>query len=140
MSAPLARMLAVTAIAAGGTVFAAGPASADIVTPPGACVGAGQWQTVLLADGNTGIGGAPARLLRRVRELLAPGGSVLCELQPWASPAGPVRLDGLGSTSAWFPWSVLDAPSLRAAAGAADLTPADAWECDGRSFLELVRA
>ena len=101
---------------------------------------AGQWRTVLLADGNTGIGGAPTRLLRRVRELLAPGGSVLCELLPWASPAGPVRLEGLGATSAWFPWSVLDAPSLRAAAGAADLTPADSWECDGRSFLELVRA
>lgn len=99
----------------------------------------GEWRTVLLADGNTGIGGAPARLLRRVRELLAPGGSVLCELLPWASPAGPVRLEGLGATSAWFPWSVLDAPSLRAAAAAADLTPADSWECDGRSFLELVR-
>lgn len=101
---------------------------------------AGEWRTALLADGNTGIAGAPVRLLRRVRELLAPGGSVLCELAPYAAPAGPVRLEGLGATSAWFPWSVLDAPSLRAAARAADLTPADSWECDGRAFTELVRA
>lgn len=101
---------------------------------------AGEWRTVLLADGNTGIGGAPVRLLRRVRDLLAPGGSVLCELLPYAGPAGPVRLEGLGATSAWFPWSVLDAPSLRAAARAADLTPTDTWECDGRAFTELVRA
>lgn len=101
---------------------------------------AGEWRTVLLADGNTGIGGAPVRLLRRVGELLAPGGSVLCELAAYAAPAGPVRLEGLGATSAWFAWSVLDAPSLLAAARAADLTPADSWECDGRAFTELVRA
>ncbi|TAL22934.1 MAG: class I SAM-dependent methyltransferase [Frankiales bacterium] len=101
---------------------------------------AGEWRTVLLADGNTGIGGAPVRLLRRVHDLLAPGGSVLCELLPYAGTAGPVRLEGLGATSAWFPWSVLDAPSLRAAARAADLTPAHSWECDGRAFTELVRS
>src|SRR5246500_3591227 len=32
----------------------------------------GRWATVLLADGNIGIGGVPARLLRRCAELAAP--------------------------------------------------------------------
>ena len=36
--------------------------------------GEGRWQHVLLADGNIGIGGDPAALLRRVRQLLSPAG------------------------------------------------------------------
>src|SRR5215469_18685341 len=36
--------------------------------------GTGRWTTVLLADGNIGIGGDPAALLRRAAELLAPQG------------------------------------------------------------------
>ena len=43
---------------------------------------AGRWRTALLLDGNIGIGGAPGALLRRTRELLAPGGSALVELDP----------------------------------------------------------
>ncbi len=42
----------------------------------------GSWNTVLLLDGNIGIGGDPTLLLRRVRELLAPGGRVLVETDP----------------------------------------------------------
>ena len=41
---------------------------------------AGRWRHVLLADGNIGIGADPVRLLRRVGELLGPGGTVLVEL------------------------------------------------------------
>ncbi len=37
--------------------------------------GAGTWHSALLLDGNIGIGGAPARLLERVRALLADGGA-----------------------------------------------------------------
>jgi len=44
--------------------------------------GTGRWGTVLLADGNIGIGGDPAALLRRVGELLAPNGRALVELDP----------------------------------------------------------
>ena len=43
---------------------------------------AGSWGTALLLDGNIGIGGEPAALLGRARELLAPGGAVLAELDP----------------------------------------------------------
>src|SRR3954451_599213 len=41
--------------------------------------GEGRWPTVLLMDGNVGIGGDPRRLLRRVSALLAPGGRLLVE-------------------------------------------------------------
>jgi hypothetical protein len=44
MTVTWARIIATTALAAGGTVLAATPASADMVTPPGSCVGLGQWQ------------------------------------------------------------------------------------------------
>jgi hypothetical protein len=37
---------------------------------------------VLLADGNIGIGGLPARLLNRCVQLLAPGGRILIEADP----------------------------------------------------------
>ncbi|MFI0964192.1 class I SAM-dependent methyltransferase [Streptomyces sp. NPDC021080] len=41
--------------------------------------GEGRWGTVLLVDGNIGIGGDPAALLRRTAELLAPGGLLIAE-------------------------------------------------------------
>ncbi|WP_246281597.1 class I SAM-dependent methyltransferase [Fodinicola acaciae] len=42
----------------------------------------GRWSHVLLADGNIGIGGDPAQLLRRAKVLLRPKGTVLLELDP----------------------------------------------------------
>jgi SAM-dependent methyltransferase len=44
--------------------------------------GQGRWATVLLADGNIGIGGQPARLLHRCSQLLSPGGQILIEAEP----------------------------------------------------------
>ena len=44
--------------------------------------GTGRWATVLLADGNIGIGGDPAMLLRRSRSLLKPGGTIVAEIEP----------------------------------------------------------
>ncbi|MEX2290009.1 MAG: class I SAM-dependent methyltransferase [Mycobacteriales bacterium] len=101
----------------------------------------GQWQTVLLADGNVGIGGDPVRLLRRVHALLGPGGQALCELHPDGDTAagGRVRLEGLGATSAWFPWVLLGRSGLAAAAAAARLAVGDGWEEQGRQFAALTR-
>lgn len=42
--------------------------------------GAGLWEHALLADGNVGIGGDPVRLLRRVHDLVQPGGTIIAEL------------------------------------------------------------
>src|SRR5262249_22562401 len=41
--------------------------------------GTGRWRTVLLADGNLGLGGDPARLMRRAAELLERGGQCVAE-------------------------------------------------------------
>jgi hypothetical protein len=100
----------------------------------------GGWRTVLLADGNVGIGGDPARMLRRVRALLAPHGQLLCELHPEADgdAAGPVRLEGLGVTSTWFPWALLGSAALPGAAAAAGLRVLETWEHDDRTFAALT--
>lgn len=43
--------------------------------------GEGRWDSALLADGNIGIGGDPERLMRRVHEIVRPGGRVVVELE-----------------------------------------------------------
>ena len=65
--------------------------SATSSTP---CRAPAQWRTVLLADGNVGIGGDAVRLLRRVRALLAPGRPGPVRAAPWTGDArrpGPPR-------------------------------------------------
>ena len=56
--------------------------------------GEGRWGTALLFDGNVGIGGDPARLLRRCRQLTGGRGEVVAEVQP------PVR--GWRRLTVWF--------------------------------------
>ena len=102
----------------------------------------GEWRTVLLADGNIGIGGDPVRLLERVRALLTADGQVLVELQPPGElPAsGRVRLETPGrrqASSAWFPWALLDAAGLPAAATRAGLRVTEQWSDEGRDFAAL---
>jgi glycosyltransferase A (GT-A) superfamily protein (DUF2064 family)/SAM-dependent methyltransferase len=84
--------------------------------------GIGRWRTALLLDGNVGIGGAPVRLLRRLGDLLAPGGEVVAEVA--ASGRGcrmlRARLERDGQATPWFPWAVVGAdavPALAAQAG-----------------------
>ena len=98
-------------------------------------VPAAAWRTVLLLDGNIGIGGAPAQLLARVRELLAPGGHALVEFDPPGAPTrtGMVEFEVATGMVGWFPWawvSIDDTPSLAAAEGfevAGVETFADRW-------------
>jgi SAM-dependent methyltransferase len=75
------------------------------------------WRTVLLLDGNIGIGGAPARLLARIRELLAPGGHALVEFDPptASTRTGVVQFEIAAGMVGWFPWawvSIDDAPAV----------------------------
>ena len=101
---------------------------------------AGEWDVVLLADGNVGIGGDPVRLLRRAAALIDPAGRVLVELHAGPEPApGLVRLEGLGATSAWFRWATLGSSAVAATAGAAGLAVHETWSSHGREFAELVR-
>jgi SAM-dependent methyltransferase len=85
--------------------------------------GEGRWGTVLLADGNIGIGGDPVALLQRVGELLAPLGRVVLDVAPWGTGISTrhVRLGTEHGTSAEFPWTVVGADAIQAVASAAGL-------------------
>ena len=101
--------------------------------------GTGRWVTVLLADGNIGIGGDPTALLRRVSELLTPMGQALVEVQAPGKPLRKeqVRLRHAGLTSAWFPWAYVGADQIDDIAESAGLTPIETWTADDRWFAAL---
>jgi len=92
--------------------------------------GTGRWRTILLADGNIGIGGDPVGLLRRCRDLLAPDGTVVAEVEaPAARTPGPrsgwrryrVRLERGHACSPWFSWAAVDGDAIAGVAAAAGL-------------------
>ena len=58
--------------------------------------GEGRWATVLLMDGNVGIGGDPVALLARINQLLAPAGIALVEVD---GPSSPTRRGLRGSSA-----------------------------------------
>lgn len=101
----------------------------------------GRWDTVLLIDGNIGIGGDPAALLRRAARLASPSGSLLVEV---ATTEVDERVevhvdDGRGSRGAPFRWARLGTRALCAEAPEAGWTPALTWQAAGRSFVGLRR-
>ncbi len=112
-----------------GCIFAAPP-------------GAGTWATVLLLDGNIGIGGDVVALLTQVLELLAPAGRVLVEVEPAGVACGPVtvRLESGDRRSPWFPWARVSADGIAASAARAGFAVAESWEVDGRCFARLEPA
>ena len=102
--------------------------------------GTGQWRTVLLADGNIGIGGDPVALLSRVRELLAPQGSALVELdRDGTGRTVVVRLESdEGDQSGWFRWAHVGPQSLDALACRAGMRTRRLSRVHGRWFAEVV--
>jgi SAM-dependent methyltransferase len=103
--------------------------------------GAGRWTIALLADGNIGIGGDAAGLLARLRELLAPGGTALIEVDDsdrvehfTATVTG-----GRGDTVATFPWARIGADPLVDLAGPLGYRELERWSADGRCFVALHR-
>ncbi|WP_392671581.1 class I SAM-dependent methyltransferase [Streptomyces sp. LN785] len=116
--------------------------------------GEGCWGTVLLIDGNIGIGGDPQGLLLRVADLLAPGGLLIAETAtPDIDERVQVRLydgrpapergceeDRTGSGGALFPWARLGAPALLRYAQPLGWRTGAQWESDGRAFIALRRS
>jgi SAM-dependent methyltransferase len=104
--------------------------------------GTGRWATVLLADGNIGIGGDPAALLRRARELLGPDGVVVAEAGPPGSRSRreQVRLRAPDGPGPWFPWAWISADELVALAAGTGLRATESWADSGRWFTVLSRA
>jgi SAM-dependent methyltransferase len=103
--------------------------------------GQGRWATVLLADGNIGIGGRPAQLLYRCAQLLAPDGQLLVEAEPcdideqltaWLEHPdgrrGPV-----------FPWALMGTAALLQAATDAGLHVTEQWQHADRAFVCAAR-
>jgi SAM-dependent methyltransferase len=99
--------------------------------------GQGRWATVLLADGNIGIGGLPSLLLHRCAQLLAPGGRILIEAEP-----GNVdeQLSGWlehpdGRRGPDFPWARLGTVAVLRAAAVAGLDVTGQWRHADRAFI-----
>ncbi|NUR41020.1 MAG: class I SAM-dependent methyltransferase [Streptomyces sp.] len=99
--------------------------------------GESRWGTVLLMDGNVGIGGDPHALLTRVAQLLRPRGLLIAETAPVdIDERVHVHLtDARTTTGAPFPWARLGTPALlRYARG---WKKEGQWSADGRTFVAL---
>ena len=108
----------------------------------GALPGEGRWPTVLLMDGNIGIGGDPLRLLERTGRLLRARGEVIVEV------TAPADLDEVVDVSFTenghpvgpsFAWAAVGLPALARYAVDADYTVGRAWAAGGRTFVVLTR-
>lgn len=99
----------------------------------------GRWDTVLLMDGNLGIGGDPRALLDRVARLLRPGGLLIAETAPVdVDERTHVHVVGVGDvrpTEPPFPWARLGTAALLRYARGWD--PAGVWTADDRRFAAL---
>ncbi|MFE1413301.1 class I SAM-dependent methyltransferase [Streptomyces sp. NPDC058746] len=99
-----------------------------------------RWNTALLIDGNIGIGGDPAALLKRTADLLAPGGRLIAEAAPVeVDERCEVRLDdGRGALGTPFPWARAGRRALLRHAEASGWRTVRNWTLAGRNFAELV--
>ncbi len=114
--------------------------------------GEGRWGTVLLADGNIGIGGDPRALLLRCAALLEPGGLVVVEAEPTLDGTDPRGADDLdvrdavvlhhvdGRRSRPLPWARLGARPLVRLAQRCGLELVEDWRSGGRVVLVLRTA
>lgn len=124
--------------------------------------GEGRWPTVLLLDGNIGIGGDPAALLARTADLLAQAGRAIVEVQDGPpDDAQDGAADGVQDGAADgvhdarrltmrfltragepvgppFPWAEVGLRPLIRCAHRAGYRLHDTWQMDGRTFVELT--
>ncbi|OJU57141.1 MAG: hypothetical protein BGO04_03720 [Microbacterium sp. 70-38] len=101
----------------------------------------GEWGTVLLMDGNIGIGGDPARLLVRCAEIVRPGGHVVIETHRRARRDRRFAAELVGDdliASLPFPWAEVGATGLRRHASGAGLVPVTRRRL-GRRRVEIYR-
>jgi hypothetical protein len=86
--------------------------------------GMGCWHTVLLVDGNVGLGGDPRRILGRAAELLSRGGRCVVEFE--AETIGIctrwVRLESARDVGPWFRWASVGVDSAAMLAAHVGLT------------------
>jgi len=102
--------------------------------------GEGRWGTVLLADGNIGIGGDPEALLSRCHDLLISGGLAIVEADD--DDAADLRIALTlhcvdGRVSSPMPWAKVGARPLVQMASRLGFVATEDWRLDGRVFVAL---
>jgi SAM-dependent methyltransferase len=100
----------------------------------------GRWHTVLLADGNIGLGGDPARMLARAAELLGRGGRCVAEFDPGATGVRRrwARLESAGGVGPWFRWATVGVDSIASVAKQAGLVPVGIHRAGQRVVASLA--
>ena len=102
--------------------------------------GTGRWRTVLLVDGNVGLGGDPRRILARAAELLARGGRCVVEFDTEVIGVRPrrVRLESAREVGPWFRWASVGVDSAGTLAAQVGLTLAGVRLIGGRMLAIMV--
>jgi SAM-dependent methyltransferase len=103
--------------------------------------GAGRWPTILLMDGNIGIGGDPLRLLQRIHGLIGINGLLIVEAHTEASVDENllVRFSTAGAaTGPAFSWARVGSVALARYAEMGGFQPSDSWTAGGRTFLTFT--
>ncbi|MFK4693718.1 class I SAM-dependent methyltransferase [Streptomyces pristinaespiralis] len=101
----------------------------------------GHWDTALLIDGNTGIGGDPRALLSRVSELVRPGGLLIAEAAPLDVDERTVVqvFDGTSKEGSAFPWARVGTEALLRHGRAVGWEREEVWRAGGRRFVAMRR-
>ncbi|MFC7956425.1 class I SAM-dependent methyltransferase [Rhodococcoides kroppenstedtii] len=101
----------------------------------------GKWDTVLLVDGNIGIGGDPGRVIGRAHEIACGGGIVLVEVdEPGTGMVTErLRIEGNGSVGPWYDWALVDAAALIPLAAVAGLEFTGSVSVSQRHFARFVK-
>jgi SAM-dependent methyltransferase len=100
----------------------------------------GHWQSVILLDGNIGIGGSVTALLRRCRQLVAPSGTLLVEVEADEevdTAYSAVLDDERGNRSEPFRWARTGTAGLASRARAGGWTVTAVQRLQGRVFCRL---
>jgi SAM-dependent methyltransferase len=102
----------------------------------------GRWGSVLLADGNIGIGGDVPALLSRCHQLLRPGGVALVEADPddQVHQRSWLRLRSGARTSTPLPWARVGTHALVRIANALGFVAVEHWRVEGRVFVSFRKA
>ncbi|MBT2534278.1 methyltransferase domain-containing protein [Arthrobacter sp. ISL-48] len=99
----------------------------------------GHWQSVILLDGNIGIGGGVTSLLRRCRQVIAPSGTLLVEVdaEDIDTAYSAVLEDWHGNRSEPFSWARTGAAGLMIRTHATGWIVTEIRHVQGRVFCWL---
>ncbi|MGO8768036.1 SAM-dependent methyltransferase [Mycobacterium sp.] len=118
-----------------GDVFEPSPASGRCPQP-----WTGFWHTVLLVDGNVGLGGDPRRILGRAVELPARGGRCVAEFDAEAIGIRErwVRLESGRDVGPWFRWASVGVDGAASLAAQVGLMPTEVRLIGSRVVASLA--